>query len=151
MPLARIGVGANVGDALATVRAAIAAMPRLGRVVRASSLYRTKPWGVIDQPDFINAAVLLDTQLAPRALLDALKALEIEMGRTAGPRFGPRVIDLDILAYDERKIDEPDLVVPHPRLHGRAFALVPLAEIDPSYEAVLAALPPHERSNVERL
>lgn len=151
MPVARIGVGANVGDALATVRAAIAALHGLGRVVRASSLYRTKPWGVVDQVDFINAAVLLDTRLEPRALLEQLKSLEVELGRTAGPRWGPRVIDLDILAYDERKIDEPDLVIPHPRLRERAFALVPLAEIDPSYEAALAALPPEERANVERL
>ena len=151
MPLARIGIGANLGDAAVTVRAAIESLRGLGTVVRSSSLYRTKPWGVADQPDFVNAAVLLETDLEPRALLERLKSLEIELGRTAGSRWGPRVIDLDILAYDERVIEETDLVIPHPRLHERAFALAPLAEIDPSYDAALAALPPGERSGIERL
>lgn len=151
MALARIGIGANLGDAAATVRAAIAALGRLGTVVRASSLYRTRPWGVVDQPDFVNAAVLLETVLEPRALLASLKKLEAELGRLPGSRWGPRAADLDILAYDERKVDDPDLVIPHPRLHERAFALAPLAEIEPSYEAALSALPPDERAGVVRL
>ena len=151
MPLAAIGVGANVGDAAATVRAAIAALDRLGRVVRASSLYRTKPWGVTEQPDFINAVALLETALAPHDLLRALKALERDFGRTPSVRWGPRAIDLDILTYDARKIQDPELSVPHPRVFERAFVLVPLAEIDASYADAAQALPPAERGSVTKL
>jgi len=147
---ARIGIGSNLGDPVATVRAAIDALAALGRVARASSLYRTKAWGVEEQDDFINAAVLLDTELEPRELLTALKALEERLGRKPTFRWGPRVIDLDILAYDGRRVDEADLVVPHRDLHRRAFALVPLAEIDPAYEAALRALPAEEVEAVRR-
>ncbi len=119
--------------------------------MRASSLYRSKPWGMRDQPDFINAAALLLTDLDARALLGELKRLEGELGRTPGRRWGPRAIDLDILAYDDLRIDDPDLVIPHPHLHDRAFALVPLAEIDASYERALEALSPQARAEVERL
>jgi 2-amino-4-hydroxy-6-hydroxymethyldihydropteridine diphosphokinase len=151
VPLARIGIGANIGDAAGSVRAAIDALARSGRIVRASSLYRTKAWGVPDQPDFVNAAVLLETQLRPRELLDELKRIEAQLGRRPGPRWGPRAIDLDILAYDDVVVEEPDLVVPHPRLRERAFVLVPLAEIDPSYEALAAVLPEEERDSVRPL
>lgn len=151
MALARIGIGANLGDAQATVRRASRELGRLGAVVRVSSLYRTKAWGVPDQPDFINAAALLETSLEPRALLRALQAMEEELGRTPTFRWGPRIVDLDILAYGDRTVDEPDLVIPHPRLHERAFALIPLAEIDPSFETALLALPAGDRSAVERL
>ena len=151
MPLAAIGVGANLGDARATVRGAIAALSRLGRVVRASSLYRTKPWGVIDQPDFVNAVVLLETTLEPHDLLDALKALERTFGRTPSFRWGPRAADLDILTYDDRRIREPDLEIPHPRLFERGFVLVPLAEIDSAYAPAVEELSAEERCGVERL
>lgn len=151
MPLARIGLGANLGDALRTVRTAIDSLGRYGTVVRTSSLYRSKPWGVTDQPDFINAAVLLETELTPRELLAELQALETELGRGPSHRWGPRAIDLDILAYDDCSVDEPDLVVPHPRLNERAFALAPLAEIDPTYAAARDALPQKERASVRRL
>lgn len=151
MPLARIAVGANLDEPGDTVREAITALGRLGVTVRVSSLYRTKPWGVVEQPDFVNAVVLLETQLEPRALLEELKALERAFGRTQGVRFGPRRLDLDILAYDDRRVDEPDLVIPHPRLHERAFVLVPLAEIDPSYASLRDALSPEERAGVKKL
>ncbi len=148
MGLARIGVGANLGDAEATVRAALAALADLGTVVRASSLYRTKAWGVEAQPDFVNAAALLETTLEPRALLHALKALEARLGRRPTYRWGPRVVDLDILAYDDAVVDEPDLVIPHPRLRERAFALVPLAEIEPAYASARDALGPQALAEV---
>ena len=151
MGLARIGVGANLGDAEGTVRGAIAALSGLGTVARVSSLYRTQPWGVVDQPEFVNAAVLLETQLEPRELLAGLKALEVTLGRRPGPRWGPRAIDLDLLAYDDRRLNEPDIVVPHPRLNERAFALVPLAEVDPTYRAALERLERSERDGVRRL
>lgn len=151
MPRAYIGVGANVGDAVTTVRGAIDALGRLGTVVRKSSLYRSKPWGLRDQPDFINAAALLDTQLEARALLAALQEIEREFGRISGPRWGPRALDLDILTYDGGEIDEPALVIPHPLMRERAFVLVPLTEIDDAYSEALAELPPEARAEVERL
>jgi len=151
MPLARIGIGANLGNAVHTVQIALAELNRFGTVVRASSLYETKPWGVKNQPDFVNAAALLETALAPRELLLELKKLEAELGREQTYRWGPRVVDFDILAYDDRTIDEPDLVIPHPRLHERAFVLVPLAEIDPGFQSARDALPEEALATVKRL
>lgn len=143
MPAA-IGLGSNLGNPARNVRRAVRALAKLGRVTASSRLYASKPWGKTDQPDFCNAAVLLETALSPRELLQALKGLERELGREPGERWGPRVIDLDILAYDDVQIDEADLQIPHPRLGERAFALVPLAELDPRFEAAVAALPPGE-------
>jgi 2-amino-4-hydroxy-6-hydroxymethyldihydropteridine diphosphokinase len=101
-------------------------------VVAVSSIRETDPVGIADQPPFLNAAVAIDTELEPRALLDLLLAVEHELGRTRnGPRFGPRTIDLDLLLYGDEIVDEPGLTVPHPRLHVRRFALEPLAELDP--------------------
>ena len=151
MGLARIGIGANLGDPEKAVRGAIAALAQLGTPIGVSSLYRSAPWGVKDQPEFVNAAVLLETPLEPRALLAALKDLEIALGRRPGPRWGPRAIDLDILAYDDRRLDEPGLVIPHPELRARAFALVPLAEIDSSFRGDLERLDRREREGVRRL
>ncbi len=133
---AHIGLGANLGDAEQSVRAAIAALDALPgvRLLAASRLYRTPAWGREDQPDFINAAAAVATSLEPLALLDALLALERRFGRERlpGERWGPRTLDLDVLLYDARRIDLPRLQVPHPHLHERAFALVPLAEIAPA-------------------
>lgn len=149
MARAGIGLGSNLGESEATVRAAIASLAELGTVLACSRLYRTKAWGRTDQPDFCNAAAILETNLAPRELLAALKKLEHELGRVPSERWGPRALDLDILYYDESRIDEPGLQIPHPRLLERAFALVPLAEIDERYAADAAKLPPAERASVE--
>jgi 2-amino-4-hydroxy-6-hydroxymethyldihydropteridine diphosphokinase len=143
-----IGIGSNMGDPPAKVRAAFDALSRLGEVVAKSHLYRSKPWGRLDQPDFCNAVAIVETTLEPRALLDALKALESELGRIPGERWGPRHIDLDILLYGNERIDQPGLHIPHPRLHERAFALLPLAELDPAYAGAAAGLPPEERESV---
>ena len=151
MGLARIGVGSNSGDAEAHVRSAFVRLAELGRVTARSSLYRTAPWGVSEQPDFINAAALLETPLGPHALLGALKALEAELGRVTTYRWGPRVIDLDILAYDDVELDDPTLTLPHPRLAERAFALAPLAEIEPAFAPLLARLGAAERAQAVRL
>jgi 2-amino-4-hydroxy-6-hydroxymethyldihydropteridine diphosphokinase len=103
------------------------------QVVRVSTLRQTEPVGYLDQPRFVNAAAELETSLSPRALLDALLAVERELGRTReGPRFGPRTIDLDLLVYGDRVVDEPGLEIPHPRMHERRFALEPLAELAPA-------------------
>ncbi|MGP6157694.1 MAG: 2-amino-4-hydroxy-6-hydroxymethyldihydropteridine diphosphokinase [Vulcanimicrobiaceae bacterium] len=151
MAIARIGIGSNVGDAADTVENALAALTSLGTVVSRSSLYRSTPWGVARQADFVNAAALLDTWLEPRELLVKLKGIEVELGRVATYRWGPRVIDLDILAYDDLVVDEPDLVIPHARLLERAFALGPLAEIEPAFEAAYLLLPESERASIERI
>lgn len=135
MTLAAVGVGANLGDAACSVRDAIDALGQLPgtRVVQASRLYRTPAWGVTDQPDFINAAVLLDTGLSARALLEALLDIERVHGRVRveGERWGPRTLDLDLLLHGDAIIDESGLRVPHPHLHERAFALLPLLEAWP--------------------
>jgi 2-amino-4-hydroxy-6-hydroxymethyldihydropteridine diphosphokinase len=148
MARAQIGIGANLGEAAATVRFAIGALARLGRVTATSSLFRTAAWGVLDQPDFINAAVTLETDLDPYALLAALKTLEAEIGRVPTFRWGPRTIDLDILDYDGVRLDDPALTIPHARLKQRAFALVPLAQIAPAYAPLRDALPEAERAQV---
>jgi 2-amino-4-hydroxy-6-hydroxymethyldihydropteridine diphosphokinase len=141
---AAIGLGANLGDRAQTIRTAVKALERAGTVVACSRLYTSKPWGKRDQPDFVNAVAVIETQLTPRALLDCLKQLERDLGRTPGERWGPRVIDLDILTYGEETVEEPDLQIPHARLRERAFALVPLAEVEPRFVAAVAALPPGE-------
>ena len=107
-----------------------------GQVVRASSLYQTAARDVFDQPDFTNAAVELETDLPPVDLLFALKRLEVTIGRDPnGVRFGPRLIDLDILSFDGQCVEDPelDLIVPHPRFHEREFVLAPLAEVAPEW------------------
>jgi 2-amino-4-hydroxy-6-hydroxymethyldihydropteridine diphosphokinase len=151
MPRAAIGIGSNVGDAVANVRGAVARLGELGTVVARSALYRSEPWGVIAQEPFVNAAASLETALAPHPLLAALQRIEAQAGRVTTSRWGPRVLDLDILTYGELRLDDPDLVIPHARLHERAFALVPLAEIDPRYAALRDALPPGERAAVVEL
>lgn len=131
--IAAIGLGGNVGDAAATVREALQALDALPstRLLQASPLYRTPAWGNTAQPDFVNAAALLRTGLDARTLLDALLEIERHFGRDreAGMQWGPRTLDLDLLLYGDAVIDEPGLRVPHPHLHERAFALLPLARI----------------------
>jgi len=145
---AAIGLGSNLGDSLAIVRAALGRLADVGQVVARSALYHSAPWGVTDQPPFVNAAALVDTALAPHDLLAALQRIEAEAGRVRTYRWGPRVLDLDILTYGELAVDAPDLVIPHPRLAERAFVLVPLAEIDARFVALRDALPPGERAQV---
>lgn len=129
---AYVGLGGNVGDARARLRSAFDALARIPstRLLRHSRLYRTPPWGVADQPDFVNAVAELETRLGPRDLLDALLAIERANGRRRGAeRWGPRTLDLDLLAYDDLKCEEAGLTLPHPRIGERAFVLMPLAEI----------------------
>jgi 2-amino-4-hydroxy-6-hydroxymethyldihydropteridine diphosphokinase len=127
-----LGLGANVGDRLANLRMALARLQTLARLEAVSSLYETQPQGVSDQPLFLNAVCRISTGLEPQALLRFLKNLEWEIGRRPGGQtWEPRPIDLDILLYDDRVVDAPELKVPHPRLAERAFVLVPLAELAP--------------------
>lgn len=131
-----VALGSNLDDPCSQVRHgfdALAALPRVALRAR-SRLYRTPPWGVVDQPDFINAVAWIETTLAPRALLAALLAIEARAGRVRGVRNGPRVLDLDLLLYGDAAFDEPGLVIPHPRLHERGFVLLPLADLAPDLE-----------------
>lgn len=133
MSLAYIALGANLGDPVETLGEAFAALDRHPAIqlLRASSLYRTAPVGLLGQPDFINAAAAVETRLEPAALLAALLAIEAEFGRIRGEKNGPRTLDLDLLLYGDRVVHQPHLTVPHPRLHLRAFVLAPLCEIAP--------------------
>jgi 2-amino-4-hydroxy-6-hydroxymethyldihydropteridine diphosphokinase len=136
MARAFVGIGANLGDREGTIRQALerlAGRPGVD-VVAVSTLRETDPVGYLDQPRFLNGAVELRTELPPRALLETLLDVERELGRIRGdgPRFGPRPIDLDLLLYGDEVAEEAGLVLPHPRLHERRFALEPLAELDPS-------------------
>lgn len=146
-----IGLGANLGDAPAALSKAIGQMESIGPLLARSSLYRSKPWGVLDQPDFYNAAVILETTLLPHAVLAALQAIEARGGRTPGARFGPRRIDCDLLDDEGMRISDAELTVPHPRLEERAFVLAPLAEIEPRYRAAYGRLAESERAAVVRL
>jgi 2-amino-4-hydroxy-6-hydroxymethyldihydropteridine diphosphokinase len=132
MTVAYIGLGSNLGDREETLRDALARLAELGEV-RVSCFHETDPVGVTDQPKFVNAVAELSTQLAPRDLLDALLAIERELGRDRSreQRWGPRTLDLDLLLYGGEMIDEPGLTVPHPRLADRRFVLEPLHELVP--------------------
>ena len=136
MPLAYVGVGANLGSRAETLEHAVALLDAAAGVdvVAMSELRETDPVGVVDQPRFLNGAVAVDTTLSARGLLDTLLAIERSLGRERVERWGPRIVDLDLLLYGDEIIDEPGLHVPHPRLHERRFALEPLVELDPELE-----------------
>lgn len=147
-----LGLGSNLAEPLAQLREALAALAALPRsaLVAVSSFYASDPLGPADQPRYVNAVAALDTALAPLELLDALQAIELQQGRVRkAERWGPRTLDLDILLFGERLLDEPRLRVPHYHLHARPFVLYPLAEIAPdlhladgrSLNALLAACP----------
>ncbi|WP_202844583.1 2-amino-4-hydroxy-6-hydroxymethyldihydropteridine diphosphokinase [Luteimonas saliphila] len=152
--VACVGLGGNVGEVAQAMAGALSALDGVPQthLVGASRIYRTPAWGRRDQPDFLNAAATVETTLPARALLDALLEIERRFGRErtadGSDRWGPRTLDLDLLLYGDAVLDEPGLRVPHPHLHERAFALLPLAEIAPraaipgrgSVADVLAAL-----------
>lgn len=126
-----IALGSNLGDRQANLQAAIQALQPSVRVRECSPVYETPPWGYLDQPAFLNQVVKGETDLSPRELLDLLKRLEAEMGRQKTVLNGPRLIDLDILFYDDLVMDTPQLTIPHPRMRGRGFVLAPLADLAP--------------------
>jgi len=133
---AAVGLGSNLGDPPAQIRRALSELAGLPRTLRTrvSSLYASRPMGPQDQPDYVNAVALLMTQLSPRELLQALQDIEAAHGRErAGERWGPRTLDLDLLLYADRFIDEERLTVPHPGIAERNFVLLPLAEIAPHW------------------
>lgn len=126
-----LGLGSNLGDRLGNLRRALAMLSRIASIEAVSSVYETDPWGVKEQPPFLNAVCRVRTSLSPEHLLEELQRIEGALGRQRGERWGPRPVDLDILFYDELVLNTPELTVPHSLLHERAFVLVPLAEIAP--------------------
>lgn len=131
-----LGLGSNLGDRQSAIGAALDALDaRDGvRVLAVSALYETPPWGMTDQPAFLNAAAKVETEHSPRALLDAALGVERMLGRERRERWGPRSIDIDILLYGESRVEEEGLSIPHPRLAERAFALLPLLDVMPEAE-----------------
>lgn len=133
MTLAYLGIGTNLGDRLAFLQGAVDGLAATSgtRVVAVSPVYETDPVGGPEQPDFLNAVVVVDTALDPHELLAACQGLEQEAHRVRAERWGPRTLDVDVLLYGDERIDTADLVVPHPRAGERAFVLVPLADVAP--------------------
>ncbi len=129
--VAYIALGTNLGDRMGYLQAAVDALQPKASLLRASRVYETAPWGILDQPDFLNQVILTETDLSPEELLAYVKQVEKEIGRQSRVRYGPREIDIDILFYDEQVVDLPQLQIPHPRLHERSFVLVPLADLAP--------------------
>jgi 2-amino-4-hydroxy-6-hydroxymethyldihydropteridine diphosphokinase len=156
---ALLGLGGNVGDARTTLKRAIGALCDGDsiKLMARSSDYRTPAWGVTDQPPFVNVCIAVETGLTPRELLHRALAVERSFGRNRATeqRWGPRTLDIDILTYGDLTIDEPGLVVPHPRLFERAFVLVPLAEIRPDLviggRAISEVIQALDSTGIERL
>jgi 2-amino-4-hydroxy-6-hydroxymethyldihydropteridine diphosphokinase len=159
MAEALVALGGNLGDVRETLERAIAELcdGKEIRLLARSSDYRTPPWGVADQPPFVNLCIAVVTRLTPHALLDRAQAVERSFGRERAKeqRWGPRTLDIDILAFDDVVLDDPTLTLPHPRLFERAFALVPLAEIAPDRLiagiVVRDALAKLDRTGIEKL
>lgn len=128
-----VGVGSNLGDASSQVKSAISQIGQIPevKVLRSASLYGSKPFGPVEQNDFVNTVIEIESSLEPHDLLKRLKQLEQNMGRVHGVRWGPREIDLDILIYGSRKFSSATLQLPHPGITERAFVLIPLAELEP--------------------
>lgn len=146
-----VGIGTNLGDRAAMMAAALNALRAIGDVRRSSTIYRTQPWGLTEQPEFYNAVAEIATALSPRELLAALQCIERRLGRVPAARWAPRVIDFDILIYDDLASSDDDLQIPHPFLRERAFALVPLAELDQRFAPWRDALDSAEREGVVAL
>ncbi len=157
--LAYVGMGSNLDDPVMQLRKALDELARMpgSSLLRCSSFYRTPPWGVVEQPDFVNAVAEIRTDLAPGHVLEQLLGIERRAGRVrGGEQWGPRVIDLDLLVHGDSRIDEDGLCVPHPRMLQRAFVLVPLAELDvslrlPEYGRIADHLARLDASHCQRL
>ncbi len=128
-----LGLGTNLGDRSANLQAAIAGLAEKLVITAVSPLYQTPPWGVTDQPDFLNLCLAAETDLPPADLLAFIKNLEVELGRQPTKRWGPRLIDIDILFYANQLVETENMTIPHPRLAERAFVLRPLADIAPDF------------------
>jgi 2-amino-4-hydroxy-6-hydroxymethyldihydropteridine diphosphokinase len=127
-----LSLGSNLGDRECNLEESTRQISEFAVIKKSSGIYETEPWGLKDQPRFLNQVILVETKLAPEELLSHLKTIEQKMGRKKTVHYGPRLIDLDILFYDDLLLKTPDLIIPHPHITERAFVLVPLAEIAPN-------------------
>ena len=127
-------LGSNLGERWDHLRIALSGLKEHGKILRTSSVYRSAAWGMTSQPDFLNLTVEFESGLAPSALLNVILDVESKMGRTRTEKWGPRLIDIDILFFDDVVVNSRDLVIPHPEIQNRRFTLVPLAEIAPTLE-----------------
>jgi 2-amino-4-hydroxy-6-hydroxymethyldihydropteridine diphosphokinase len=126
-------IGGNIGDRIKNLRKTRGLIASVcGRIILESSIFETSAWGKTDQPDFLNQALLVDTGLSPTALLEKILDIEQQLGRFRGEKFGPRIIDIDIMMYNDEIIDLPSLSVPHPHMQNRRFVMAPMAEIAPA-------------------
>jgi 2-amino-4-hydroxy-6-hydroxymethyldihydropteridine diphosphokinase len=154
MAVVYLALGSNLGDRKANLNEATRRLCETPGVtcLRVSSHVRTEPWGVTDQPEFLNGAVAVETSLPPEVLLRVVKAIERDMGRQPGPRWGPRLIDIDLLWYDGLSLETADLTLPHPEMMNRPFVREPLREIAPDLFAALsgnASVPPKDPRDEE--
>ncbi len=129
-----LALGSNLGDRAANLRAAIEAVKPEVQIINCSAVYETPPWGYTDQPKFLNQVVEGETSLSPEELLEHIKEIEVRLGRQETFQFGPRIIDLDIIFFDDQVIDSPPLIIPHPRMAERGFVLIPLADLAPQFQ-----------------
>ena len=154
---AGLAFGANLGDAQATIERALRTIAerKVGCLQALSSFWSTPPWGLTEQPDFVNACAIVTTQLSPHALLDAVKQIERDLGRMPSVRWGPRALDIDILFYGDLALHHDHLELPHPRMFERAFVLAPLAEIAPAMtiggRSISGALTQVDQTGLRRL
>lgn len=153
---AYLSLGGNLGEPAKAMAAALRMLDAdsTTRVVAVSSLYRTPPWGKLDQPDFLNAAAEVATRQTPHGLLDLCLKAELALKRVRKERWGPRIVDIDVLTFDDVSLHEPGLELPHPRILERAFVLVPLAEIAPQFVIAGRTVAEHvaaiDRAGIER-
>ncbi|RJP31446.1 MAG: 2-amino-4-hydroxy-6-hydroxymethyldihydropteridine diphosphokinase [Actinobacteria bacterium] len=133
-----LGMGSNLGDRRENLLSALRMLDAMEgvRILEVSSVYETAPWGMLEQPDFLNLVALVSTSRDPRGMLAACRDVEEELGRVRAERWGPRSIDVDILIFDDLQLEEEDLVIPHPRMLEREFVMVPLLELQPGYTPV---------------
>ncbi|MDX1911980.1 MAG: 2-amino-4-hydroxy-6-hydroxymethyldihydropteridine diphosphokinase [Saprospiraceae bacterium] len=130
-----LGLGSNIGDRAANLRAGMALLDKeVGKIAKKSHLYETQPWGKTDQDPFLNQVIMLNTSLDPRELLEKITRIERELGRERKEKWGPRTLDIDILLYGKRVVRDKGLEIPHPEMHKRGFVLAPLMEIAPDLE-----------------
>lgn len=147
MSVVALSLGSNLGDRLTLLRKAVASLKKEGLVIKAASdVFETPPWGMENQPPFLNACIVAETGLSPKKLLELLKKLEGDLGRTAGRRWGPRIIDIDIIFYDDLVFNSDNLTIPHQHMAQRPFVLVPLAQAAPEWKHPATGLTAAEMS-----
>ncbi len=143
-----IGIGSNIGDPIDNVQKAFQKLAELDPKIERSRLYWSKPWGVKEQPDFCNAAAVIDVQLPPQELLQRLQQIEKDLGREREIKWGPRIIDLDILTFGDLVINDENLIIPHPHMLERVFVLVPLVDLIPEFASHLSRFTQEELAEV---